>query len=337
MIFGNVELHNVAELIPTEHGYRMSRVPQAVRAAMEDRSERAFHNCGVEVRFRIRSGEADVVLYSEPAAEHIPAAIYYGAFQGGWEYSVKRITPGECRIHIRPTPNLAALQRITREENLPFNPELVRLMLPCNIAEFVRVEGDVEPPHPGDAPALTYLSYGSSITHGSLALGAPHVYGSMIARSLNADHINLGFAGSACMEEEMAAYICARKDWSFASVEMGINMLGADPEVFRRRVRAFVDRLAEDGRPVFATNMFVTNYNEPERDERFRRIVREETAGKLIFTDGLELMGNHAFISEDLVHPSVEGHVQIAQRWSGIMKGYLEKAGNVFIPSPAAK
>lgn len=325
MIFGNVELHNVQELIATEHGYKLSRVPAAVRAAMGERGERAFHNCGVEVRFRIRSGEADVVLYCEPAAEHIPAAIYYGSFQGGWEYSVKRIAPGESRIHIRPTPNLAALERITREQNLPFDPSLVRLMLPCTVTEFVRVEGDVEPPHPGDAPAKTYLSYGSSITHGSLALGAPHIYGSTIARSMNADYINLGFAGSACLEPETAAYITGRKDWTFASVEMGVNMLGESYDVFRNRVREFVGILARDSRPIFATSLFVTNYPEQERDAAFRRIVREETEGKLIFTDGMELMGNRAFISEDLVHPSIEGHVQIAERWGSIMKAHLEK------------
>lgn len=323
MIFQNVELHNVEELIRTAHGWRMSRVPASVRSAMENRSERAFNNCGVEVRFRIRSGEADVVLYSEQTAEHIPAAIYYGAFQGGWEYSVKRIVPGESRIHIRTSPNLAVLQRITEEQNLPFNPEMIRLLLPCNIAEFVRVEGDVEPPRSGDAPEFTYLSYGSSITHGSLAFGGPNIYGEIVARSMNADYINLGFAGSAYLEPEMAEYIVSRKDWTFASVEMGVNMLGEPPEFFRNRVRAFVDCLAKDSRPVFATSLFVTNCEGQERDALFRRIVREETEGKLIFTDGLALLDNRAFISEDLVHPSVDGHIQIAQRWGEIMQRYF--------------
>mgnify|MGYP002555374518 FL=1 len=43
------------------------------------------------------------------------------------------------------------------------------------------------------------------------------------AQALGVDYLNLGFAGNALMEEEMANYLVSRRDWDFASVEMGIN------------------------------------------------------------------------------------------------------------------
>ena len=43
---------------------------------------------------------------------------------------------------------------------------------------------------------------------------------------------------------------------------------------------------------------------------------------KLIFTDGLDLLDNPAWISEDLIHPAVDGILQIADRWSDVMKKY---------------
>lgn len=56
----------------------------------------------------------------------------------------------------------------------------------------------------------TYLAYGSSITHGSLALAAPCSYPFQIARRLGCDYLNLGYAGSAYLEREMAEYIVSR-------------------------------------------------------------------------------------------------------------------------------
>lgn len=82
---------------------------------------------------------------------------------------------------------------------------------------------------------------------------------------LSCDYINLGFAGSAHMERTMAEYIVSRKDWDFASIEMGVNMLGPEysVELFEERVKEFVDIMAGDSRPVFATSIF--GFNEPEQ------------------------------------------------------------------------
>mgnify|MGYP002643373219 CR=1 FL=1 len=127
-------------------------------------------------------------------------------------------------------------------------------------------------------------------------------------------------------EKEMAEYIVSRKDWDFASVEMGINMLYGNftADQFEERVRSFVEVFSREERPVFATSIFGFNGSREfqEKAALFRKIVKKYAGEKLIFTDGLELLDNPAWISEDLIHPAVDGILQIADRWSDVMKKY---------------
>ena len=75
------------------------------------------------------------------------------------------------------------------------------------------------------------------------------------------------------MEEEMAKYIISRKDWSFASVEMGVNAVerrkGITMEEFEKRIDRFTAVLAEDPRPIFATSIFGFNDIDQERAEKY--------------------------------------------------------------------
>lgn len=57
--------------------------------------------------------------------------------------------------------------------------------------------------------------YGSSITHGGCASRPGNSYEAMISRALDADHVNLGFAGSAKGELAMAEYIATLKMSAF--------------------------------------------------------------------------------------------------------------------------
>ena len=63
------------------------------------------------------------------------------------------------------------------------------------------------------APDYTYekpiVYYGSSITQGGCAARAGTNYPSVVSRKLDADHINLGFSGSAKGEDAMADYIAS--------------------------------------------------------------------------------------------------------------------------------
>lgn len=322
MIFDNIMFHNVEELEESDKGYKMWRVPREVREQLNDTAKNSTSGCatGVELRFKIKGNSATLILSADKAAEASVAYIYYGSIQGGWENSSRIILNQNTRITIQKPHNMDFLKQLSKEENLPFNPEVVRVVLPYGHIYYVGVEGEVEPPTKEDLPVKTYLAYGSSITHGSLALAAPYTYPFRLAQKMGCDYINLGMAGSAHMEKAMAEYIASRKDWDFATVEMGINMLGMDAELFEERIDGFTEILAEDTRPIYATSVY--GFNDPNMQEdgkKFRKIVEKYANERLNFVDGLEFLNHSAYISQDMVHPSMEGMEEIVQKWYSIL------------------
>ena len=330
MVFQNIEFHNVEEIEAVDGGYRMCRIPHSVREQLNERVREAsaWYSTGVELRFRMSGDSVKIHLRAYRAEEAQVAYIYYGSFQGGWRNSSKIIGEKETVIEIRRPENLDALWRITREKGLHFSPEIVRLVLPYGTCIYMGAEGETVPPAEGETPVDTYLAYGSSITHGSLALAAPYAYPFRIAGKFQCDSINLGFAGSAHLERAMAEYIVSRKDWNFASVEMGINMLGEDYDeaLFEERVDRFTEILAGDPRPVFATDIFThcpQDERKREKSERYREIVKRYAGKRLIFTEGKKLLGDVPLISQDLTHPSLEGMEEIVNNWYAVMRAGL--------------
>ena len=329
MIFQNIDFHNVEELEQTERGYRMWRYPSGVRMALSEHaaSVTAAMSTGVELRFRMPEGTVDLHLTADPAEEALPACLYFGSIQGGWTQSTKAIGANETVIHIERPSNMDRLQQTTEEEKLGFSPEVVRVILPYSCCYYLGIDGKAEPPRPEDVPEQTYLAYGSSITHGSLSLSPTSTYPFLIASRLNCDSLNLALAGNCFLEEETARYLVSRKDWTFASVELGVNMMGKgfDEAEFEKRTDRFTAILAEDPRPVFATDIFRVNGDDPARTECFRAIVRRYASDRLIYTDGRELLDRASLLSQDMVHPSQEGIRRIAAYWGGVMEQRLMK------------
>jgi hypothetical protein len=327
MIFENIDFHNVEEIEPCEKGYLLWRVPASVRRRLNEQAAQLVSRCstGVELRFRLKGDSATVLLCADEAQECQAAYLYHGSFQGTWRYSSKHIGTAATRITIPKPGNLDVLREITKEKNLPFDPAVIRIVLPYGNCYFVGIEGEVEPPGVQELPGKTYLAYGSSITHGSLALAPPYSYPFRLAQKMNCDYLNLGFAGTAQLERSMAEYLVSRKDWDFASVELGINMIGEafSEKLFEERVKDFVEVLAADARPVFATSLFGIRGENQGKASRYREIVRRYASGRLHFIDGLELLNHPAYLSQDLIHPSLEGMEEIVNRWHPVMEKVL--------------
>lgn len=323
MILDKILFHNVEELEATDSGYLMWRVPKYVRERLNERAGTDVSRCacGVELRFKMKSDTATLILSALEGAEATVAYIYYGSIQGGWENSTRFILNKETRIQINKPDNMEVLKATTKEYDLPFNPEVVRVVLPYGRLFYVGVEGDIEPPAKEDLPEKTYLAYGSSITHGSLALAQPYTYPFRLAQKLGCDYINLGMAGSAHMEQAMAEYIVSRKDWDFATVEMGINMVPMEnPELFEERIDKFTEILSKEQRPIYATSIYA--FNRPwqqEMGDTYREIVEKYAGERLDFRSGLEILNNKAYISQDMVHPSLEGMEQIVENWYKVL------------------
>ena len=84
--------------------------------------------------------------------------------------------------------------------NMPLYTTVKRLLI--GLAESAVVEAPT--PYALETPVVYY---GSSITQGACASRPGNTYESMISRRLNCNFINLGFAGNALAEDEIAEYI----------------------------------------------------------------------------------------------------------------------------------
>ncbi|MBQ7851192.1 MAG: SGNH/GDSL hydrolase family protein [Clostridia bacterium] len=329
MIFHHIDFHNVAEVEPYEGGWRLWRVPADVRARANEklRETTAAYSTGIELRFLMISDSVTIRLRSVPIAEGQMAYLYFGSLQGGWQQSSWIIRNDVTDVTISRPGNMAQLQQVTQTAGLPFSPEVVRLVLPYGNIIFHGVEGQTAAPAEDLLPKTTLLSYGSSITHGSLALAAPYTYPFRIAQKLGCDYLNRGFAGTALCDRAIAEWLVSCRDWHFATLEMGVNMLGMTEKEFEERVDTFTGIFADDGRPVFATSIFrcggELTGEAPGKADVFRRIVRKYAEKRLHFIDGLELLERPEFLSQDMVHPSLEGISQIADRWHTFIRQRL--------------
>jgi lysophospholipase L1-like esterase len=342
MLYKNAELYNIRAIAPLpDGGFRLSRIPDDLRLKMNASAQNtAFYTCGCEIRFNIRQGPAKIVLRRTPG-NGVPvdpagvAEVWFGPFEGDWTICPRSIGPEPTTLTITAPANLEQLQRYAIENGLAYDPALVRVILPYDwFTELVDIEGEIDPPLPEQAPARKLLAYGSSITHGGGAVRPTESYAMLTASRLGMDLINLGFAGSAHMEAEMARFIAHEIDWDLATLEMGINVIGSWPvEQFRERVQVFVHEIAiaHPERWIFCIDLF-TCVHDLQGDpliDAYRQMVRETVEGlalpRLVYINGQSLLTGAAGLTADLVHPSSAGMQEIATRLVEVIRS---RAGN---------
>ena len=253
MIHEDVEFHGVTEMptVTGRDGLRLQRVPEKVRLALNPKSQkRMLAPENAEIRF-VTSGENVQVTLSAPDG---PCEVF--PFWGGFQDCQTRDKP---RLVIGPEPTTFSLVYPERVKqlipgtcgNVSFKPQVWRLLLmsKCKYPTvyFHSIEArDLRPPKPSEVPAQSYLAYGTSITDGFAATAPYLTYPAQTARRLGMDVINLGSAGSAYCEPELADYIASRKDWHVASLEISLNMIGANytVEQFRQSAAYMVNTIA---------------------------------------------------------------------------------------------
>ncbi len=329
-----MEIHNVAELVPGKEPGSIcwSRVPLNVREVLTDLGQRqACGSTGVEFRFVMKS---DIVtLRMKVTGSTGVYHVYRGSIQG---YDTDNELPEFVtkEIHdfvIKKSKNTDTLKRIATEFNQPFAPEVVRVILDRGTFELVDVIGDIEPPKSEQLPSKTIMAYGSSITHGSNSLDRSHAWTAILAHNLKMDLRNLGHAGSCMMEPEMAEYIASegeKGNWDICTLELGINALWMDEEMFTERVRNIVRQVAgrNPEKSVFVISPFYCfdDFNGVSKANDYRKIieeiVRKASFENVKYINGLDLLGDMSLISADEVHPNIYGVQQIAERLTEIMK-----------------
>ena len=334
MIYKNIEIHNVSELIDNNDGsVSWKRFPSYVHSAMEGRQTESvvYGSTGVELRFVIKGESATVRMstFANNPKSFSTFHVYRGDIQGGWDdHEVHRHVTGEIQeFVIKRSENIERLREMSSRLGYGFDPEVVRVIFDRGRYKIYDVEGDVAPPAPDQCPQKTLLAYGSSITHGSNSIDASHSWVSVLAHNLNVDARNLGMAGSCMLEPETAEYIASEGEkgkWDIATLEIGINVLGKwdDDKIISRTenlIRQVAGRNKE--KPVFVISPFYfcgDDFNEEKHaaGERWREYVRVVTAklnySNVTYINGLDVIGDMSYISADEVHPNIYGVQKIA-------------------------
>ena len=331
MIYKGLELYNVHELLGGEsrEGKWFTRVPNDLRLRLNDSAQAmALSTPAGEARFNLKSERARIVLQSTESPSIVE--VYQGCFLTSWH--VVGLEPTEICIEL--PANLPELVRLAREHGLPFDANLTRVLLPWRPpAKLIGIEGDFDLPRPEQTPAIKYLAYGSSITHGESAIRPTGSYAMRTAQLLGVDLINLGFGGGAHLEPEMADYIAGRTDWDLATLELGINLIGrVETDEFARRVDYFVSRIAQahPEKWIFCIDTFTcgVEYGGLAKQAAFREIVRnkvrESNMSRLVHVSGPDMLTSVRGLRADLVHPSPYGMEEIAQNLSRVIKEKLD-------------
>jgi len=331
MLFGNAELHNVEELVPSDHGdgWHLLRLPSQVRATLNESARTvAIYPVGCELRFNLQPGKTATVVLAAEGDDVCPSTVE--VYQGCFRVQAPIIRQKPTRLSISHSPNQAFLEQFSAQRKLPFDSRLTRLLLPPTIpVRLIGIEGDITPPLPQQTPARRYLAYGSSITHGANACRPSGTYAMLTARHLGADLINQGYGGGAHLEETMAHYLAGRDDWDFTTLEMGINIGGWKLSRFAQTVEKFV-RIITSAHPdkwVFCIDVFTfapdlghsMQWCQGYRDA-VRQVVADAKLPRVVYVNGLEILPDPAGLSHDLVHPTDDGFAQMAQNLSGLIR-----------------
>lgn len=331
MIYKNIEIHNIAELIYNDDGsVSWIRVPTGVKKEMElpNADNVVYNSTGVELRFVIKGDSATIRMSTHEDNPQPSAAfhIYRGGIQGGWpDHSIHCHVTGEIQnFVIEKSPNMARLKEMADKIGCGWDSEVVRIIFDRGKYKIHDIIGDVEPPLERQCPGKTLLSYGSSITHGSNAIDMSHSWVSLLAHNLNMDARNLGMAGSCAMEPAMAEYIASEGEkgkWDIATLELGINVLDWENEKIINRVENIIRQVAgrNDDKSIFVISPFYhcgDDFDADDNAKKWRKMI-EEIVNRLhypnvTYINGIDCIGDMSYMSADEVHPNIYGVQRIA-------------------------
>lgn len=349
MIFQNIEFHNIAELEKTFSGTALQRFPENVRNQLghkEHERGRFFSMVSTccEIRFvtdapffriSLSSSEADTKVF---------------LYKGDFLHSVHIIPAGiVTTLHVETPPNMDTVDESMLKGH-SFSSNVWRIVFDrgglgifCGLNPFGH---EVRPPKNSEKPALKWLAYGSSITFGAKTNLITNSYLMQASRQIHADVFNKAIAGSCFCDECIADYFSTANFWDFATLELGINMVGRfTKQEFEQRASALVGKLLKSnpGKPVILITPFPAHYQfakkrlEKSSQNFFRfgsvlKAICQRLQNQHLFViDGANLLTDVAGLSTDLLHPSDDGHILMGYRLGEKLKDILKPYYPAFI------
>ena len=348
MRYDDVTLHGIEEAVPQPDGsVRLQRVTEQLRARLEPPAqEKTLFAAGAEIRFVLRGPAARLTLSAEGLQEFQPTArVFFGPLAGrphvypiGTEPTTIDIGVGDDQ---RPAyesipDDLAAA--------MPFHPRVVRVVLFRGVFRLHDVQGDLRPPAAAELPELTMLSYGTSITHGSVATAFHLTYVAQAAWRLGVDLVNLGVGGACLCEPAFGEHIGGRADWDMATLALSVNMVGRGftIEEFTQRTSYLVQQVVapNPARPIFCITIYpyygdwsneLAKATAPPEEFRLAlervvgRLRAEGPGARIELVPGPSLLTDVGGLCVDMIHPGDHGMLEMGERLAARMRPPVER------------
>ncbi|MGW4369006.1 GDSL-type esterase/lipase family protein [Nocardia takedensis] len=246
-----------AELEPTARGLRVHRLPAWVREQCPDPQLLSMQTqpAGVRLVARTTAVALEVTVHTARIA-YLGASRPRGRLDilvDGDLFQREVLTGGdvtEVDLRAGTTSFAAGAPHTASVAALPAGEKVVEIWLPHNESvEVVSLHADapLRPDHDGRP---IWVHHGSSISQGSGALAPTETWAALAAHSAGLDLRNLGFGGSALVDQFMARVI-RDSPADLISVKLGINVVNGDMmrlRAFTSAVHGFLDTI-RDGHP----------------------------------------------------------------------------------------
>lgn len=305
-------------------GYR--RLPSEIINKVNDGvTGLALHSAGGRVRFATDSAAvyARVKLIGGGMMNHMPLS-----GMSGIDFYTDRIFRGS----VRPESHIQTEYegRINKEKKM--SQVTINLPLYNGVSEvYIGVDDDAYVAAPEEyCIARPVVFYGSSITQGGCASRPGNAYTSILTRWTDADHINLGFSGSALGEPIMAKYIASL---SMSAFVMDYDHNAPSLEHLKATHKPFF-KIIREAQPTLPV-IFITkpDYDSDPVGNAMRRDVINETYVSaqadgdraVYFVDGQSLfgIGDRDACTVDTCHPNDLGFMRMAEAVYPILKKIL--------------
>lgn len=306
------------------------RLPEAVAKSVSvNVAELHTNPAGGRVRFKTDSTR--IAIHAEMPMIQTSAFNYMG--NNGFDMYVKH--DGEERFEksfVPPVDMVSGYESMHTFSTAKLREITINFPIRGRVSELlIGIDKDAKlypaEPYSGEKPIVYY---GSSITQGGCASRPGNTYEAMVSRRLNRDYINLGFAGSARAEPEIADYI---KD-----LEMEIFVYDYDynsktiPYLEETHERMFrTVREANPQLPILIMSRpkyHLTGANITRRDIIKRTYDNAKAAGdeNVYFLDGPALMALAKYdATVDGTHPNDLGFYSMSQAVGDVLETILEK------------
>ena len=311
---------------------KLERLPAPLRDSLTDSRMSFFgRRCtGARVGFRTNSKTITLKMVFETLKFDIALALY--CCQAAEVFFGDRKSPRFAGLLVPPDYDTKVVEKTFTKKS---DEEEVTIWLPRNevLADFsIMIEdgATIEAPSPYEHP-LPILYYGSSITEGGNCCRITNAYSAIISRHLDVDFYNMGFAGCARGESELAEY--------FADIPMSIFVMDYDynaptPEELSKTHLPFYKIIREKNPDLPIVLISRLNVGILDGSEKFREVVKAtyESAkangdNNVYYVDGSSLIAGEdkIFYLNDNIHPNDMGFYKIAEGLEPLIKRLLHK------------